>query len=29
MNDFIVEVVKVWEEDPRPQLGKTKDYRNV
>lgn len=29
MNDFIVQVVKVWQEDPRPQLGKTKDYRNV
>lgn len=29
MNDFIVEIVKVWAEDPRPQLGKTKDYRNV
>lgn len=29
MNDFIVETVKVWQEDPRPQLGKTKDYRNV
>ena len=29
MNDFIVETVKVWEENPRPQLGKTKDYRNV
>lgn len=29
MNDFIVQVVKVWQEDPRPQLGKTKDYRNI
>lgn len=29
MNDFIVETVKVWQEDPRPQLGQTEDYRNV
>ena len=29
MNDFIVGTAKVWEENPRPQLGKTKDYRNI
>ena len=29
MNDFIVGTTKVWEENPRPQLGKTENYRNI
>ena len=29
MNDFIVETVKVWQEDPSPEREKTKDYRNA
>lgn len=29
MNDFIVETVKVWQEDPRPQLGKTENFRDI
>ena len=29
MNDFIVETVKVWQEDPRPQLGQTQNFRDI
>ena len=29
MNDFIVQVVKVWREDPPPKLGQTQNFRDI